>query len=148
MLSYCIQPVSWGKMWGAPSITENSPTMLSDVKVRAAKAREIRYRLHDADGLLLEVRPNGSKSWVLRYTEGGKRRDKALGRYPAMLLREARQAANDALLLIQRGEKPFVPPAPKNTFSQVGQAFLEEKTRKNVSNKVTIARWCYALSRV
>ena len=61
-------------MWGASSITENSPTMLSDVKVRAAKAQAKRYRLHDADGLLLEVRPNGSKSWVLRYTEGGKRR--------------------------------------------------------------------------
>ena len=104
--------------------------MLSDVKVRAAKARENRYRLHDADGLLLEVRPNGSKSWVLRYTEGGKRRDKALGRYPAMSLRKARQAANDALLLIQRGEKPFVPTAPKNTFSQVGQAFLEDKKKR------------------
>ena len=82
--------------------------MLSDVKVRAAKAQAKRYRLHDADGLLLEVRPNGSKSWVLRYTEGGKRRDKALGRYPAMSLREARQAANDALLLIQRGENVFI----------------------------------------
>jgi len=35
--------------------------MLTNVKVRAAKTRENRYRLHDADGLLSEVRPNSSK---------------------------------------------------------------------------------------
>ena len=82
--------------------------MLTDAKIKKLRPQDKRYRLHDADGLLLEVRPNGSKSWVLRYTEGGKRRDKALGRYPAMSLREARQAANDALLLIQRGENVFI----------------------------------------
>ena len=47
-----------------------------------------------------------------------------------MSLREARQAANDALLLIQRGEKPFILPAPKNVFSKVGQEFLEDKKRR------------------
>ena len=35
--------------------------MLTNVKVRAAKTRENRYRLHDADGLSSEVRPNSSK---------------------------------------------------------------------------------------
>ena len=122
--------------------------MLSDVKVRAAKAQAKRYRLHDADGLLLEVRPTGSKSWVLRYTEGGKRRDKALGRYPAMSLREARQAANDALLLIQRGEKPFILPAPKNVFSKVGQEFLEDKKRRGQARLLPHARQQETTNRV
>ena len=62
--------------------------MLSEAKARAAKAQDKRYRLHDADGLMLEVRPNGKKSWVLRYTEAGKRKDKVLGAYPALSLRE------------------------------------------------------------
>ena len=81
--------------------------MLSEAKARAAKAQDKRYRLHDADGLMLEVRPNGKKSWVLRYTVAGKRKDKVLGAYPALSLREARQSATDALLQIQRGEQPF-----------------------------------------
>ena len=39
--------------------------MLTNVKVRAAKARAKGYRLHDADGLSSEVRPNSSKFGVM-----------------------------------------------------------------------------------
>lgn len=101
--------------------------MLTDVKARSAKPREKRYRLMDTDGLMLEVRSNGSKSWVLRYTEDGKRKDKTLGAYPALSLREARQAAADALLSVARGERPFASPVAAHGFAAVGAEFLASK---------------------
>lgn len=104
--------------------------MLSEAKARAAKAQDKRYRLHDADGLMLEVRPNGRKSWVLRYTERGKRRDKVLGAYPALSLREARQMAADALLQIQRGGMPFASSSAVMTFEAVGREFLADKAKR------------------
>lgn len=104
--------------------------MLSEAKARAAKAQDKRYRLHDADGLMLEVRPNGKKSWVLRYTVAGKRKDKVLGAYPALSLREARQLATDALLQIQRGEQPFALVTVGRTFESVGREFLADKARR------------------
>ncbi len=101
--------------------------MLSATRVRAAKAQEKRYRLTDANGLMLEVRPSGSKAWVLRYTHGGRRKDKTLGVYPAMSLQEARQAAAQAATRMERGETPFSAPASPISFRLVGQAFLKEK---------------------
>ena len=95
--------------------------MLSATRVRAAKAQEKRYRLTDANGLMLEVRPSGSKAWVLHYTHGGRRKDKTLGVYPAMSLQEARQAAAQAATRMERGETPFSAPASSISFRLVGQ---------------------------
>jgi len=101
--------------------------MLTDSKARAAKARDKRYRITDTDGLMLEVRPNGAKSWVLRYTDGHRRRDKTIGEYPAMSLREARQIASDALLKLSRGESPFYEPKATLLFEVVAKEFLDDK---------------------
>lgn len=101
--------------------------MLSDAKARAAKPRLKRYRLTDGDGLLLEVRPNGAKSWIMRYQVAGKRRDKTLGKYPSLSLRDARQQAIEARMQLERGENPFAKSTDNYTFGSVGQAFLESK---------------------
>jgi hypothetical protein len=45
----------------------------------------------DGHGLYLEVKPSGSKSWVLLYTFGGRRREMGLGRYPHVSLALARR---------------------------------------------------------
>ena len=45
---------------------------LSDTRIRAAKPSAKPYRLSDGGGLHLEVRPNGSKLWRLRYRLHGK----------------------------------------------------------------------------
>lgn len=52
-------------------------------------------RNHDGDGLLLEVRPGGSKSWVARLQANGKRRDYGLGSLKDVSLTEARDKARD-----------------------------------------------------
>lgn len=50
-------------------------------------------RYPDGSGLMLLVKPTGSKSWVLRKQVNGKRRDFGLGAYPTVSLSEAREAA-------------------------------------------------------
>jgi hypothetical protein len=46
--------------------------LLSDLRVRSAKAKDKPYRLADGEGLHLFVATSGVKSWQFRYTLGGK----------------------------------------------------------------------------
>lgn len=59
------------------------------------KALATKGAYEDGDGLRLIVRDSGSKSWVLRYQVGGKRRDLGLGGYPGVSLQEARALAQE-----------------------------------------------------
>lgn len=51
---------------------------LTDVAVRAAKPREKSYKLADGQGMYLEIMPNGSKYWRLKYRIDGKEKRMAL----------------------------------------------------------------------
>ncbi|NWL80578.1 integrase [Pseudomonas taiwanensis] len=64
-------------------------------------------RYLDGDGLYLVVSNAGSKSWLLRYQLGGKRRDMGLGPYPTVALKAARLAATEARSLIMQGRDPL-----------------------------------------
>ena len=64
--------------------------MLTDTKLRQAKAREKPYKLADEKGLYLYVSPQGGKSWRYDYRLHGKRETLTLGRYPDVTLRDAR----------------------------------------------------------
>jgi len=88
-----------------PSPHEVAP-LLSDTCVRAAKARERRYRLADADGLLLEVLPSGRRVWRYRYRLHGRRRDATLGTYPALGLAAARKARDAMRAQVEGGTDP------------------------------------------
>lgn len=63
---------------------------LKDVEVRALKARDRVYKRGDGYGLYIEVHPNGSKLWRLKYSHLGKDKRIAFGRYPEVGLAEAR----------------------------------------------------------
>jgi integrase len=58
-------------------------------------------------GLGLQVLPTGGRTWILRATIGGKRRDMGLGGYPDVTLAGAREAARNARLLIKNGKDPI-----------------------------------------
>jgi len=45
----------------------------------------------------------GQASWILRYRLGGRRREKVLGRYPDISLKEARELARGDRAQIQQG---------------------------------------------
>ena len=73
---------------------------LNDVAVRKAKPDTKSYKMSDGGGMYLEVMPNGSKYWRLKYRLGGKEKRLALGVYPdvpLILARERREKARKLL---------------------------------------------------
>src|SRR6516165_10459578 len=57
-------------------------------------------------GLRLQVEPTGGRSWVLRVTVAGKRREMGLGGFPDVKLADARRLARDAREAISKGRDP------------------------------------------
>lgn len=80
--------------------------MLTDTKIKALKPREKRYQVADRGGLVLEVRPTGSKAWLYRYRLDGNPEKLTIGAYPEITLAEARDLHQDARRKVERGESP------------------------------------------
>ena len=60
----------------------------------------------DRHGLILQVRPTGSKYWFWRGTVRGKRVDYGIGSYPYVTLAEARETAFEYRRLSKTGADP------------------------------------------
>ena len=80
--------------------------MLTVAAAKQASPKDKPYRLYDEKGLYLEVRPNGSKYWRLKYRYAGKEKRLALGVYPEVTLKRAREKQLDARRLLSDGEDP------------------------------------------
>lgn len=64
------------------------------------------YAVGGVAGLHLQVTKSGARSWILRATIGGKRRDLGLGGYPDVTLALAREKARDTREKIAQGIDP------------------------------------------
>ena len=110
-------------------------------------------RHSDGDGLYLVVskpglkkagsKKPGRKKWVLRYQVDGVRKDKGLGAYPAVGLKDARDRASEAKKLVARGVDPIeaeraarkaAKPIP--TFREIAKLVIEDAQSKSVNAKV------------
>jgi hypothetical protein len=109
--------------------------MLTDTKLRALKPRESVYRIADASGLCVEVRPTGAKLWRYRYRYTGKARMLALGEYPSVSLMDARGKLNEARAVLAAGIDPTVNAKAKreavierasNTFAALAHEWLAQ----------------------
>ena len=81
---------------------------LTDAACRNAKPRvDKNLKLYDSNGLLLLVRPNGSKLWRLKFRMGGVEKQLALGAYPDVTLAAARALASDQKRQIDKGVDPL-----------------------------------------
>ncbi len=74
--------------------------VLTNSKVRNAKARDKAYKLFDGRGLYLQVSPKGDKWWRLKYRFNRKEKCLALGVYPDVSLKMARDRLQDARTLL------------------------------------------------
>ncbi len=84
------------------------------------------YPVGGVPGLALQVDPPNSKCWILRATmPDGRRRDMGLGPYPAVSLKQAREAAGSARQLIRQGIDP------------IDAAKAEKRSRRVVADVVT-----------
>jgi integrase len=85
---------------------EENRMALSDLAVRTAKPGSKAARLFDGGGLYLEVTPAGGKLWRLKYRYGGKEKLLALGKYPDVSLKDARERRDDARKLLANDVDP------------------------------------------
>lgn len=81
-------------------------TPLTDSAIKVAKPKEKPYKLSDGQGLYLEVMPNGSKLWRLKYRHSDKEKRLALGAYPTVPLQKARQRRDEARQRLAEGIDP------------------------------------------
>lgn len=79
---------------------------LTVTAIDKAKAQATQYRMADEKGLVLLVRPNGSKLWQLRYRHEGKEKTASLGQYPDVSLSVARGKREDLRKLVAAGSDP------------------------------------------
>ena len=79
--------------------------MLTDTATRQAKPKDKPYKLSDEKGLYLEVHPNGSKYWRMKYRYGKEKR-LSFGVYPDVSLKRAREKRADARELLADGIDP------------------------------------------
>src|SRR6185312_12443761 len=82
--------------------------MLTDTAVRNAKPREKPYKLSDSGALYLLVSPNGSRLWRFKYRIAGKEKLLALGAYPEIPLKQARDRRDEARQQLANGIDPGV----------------------------------------
>ena len=75
-----------------------------DSTLMGLKPRKVPYNVHDSEGtgLLLRVSPRGRKTWMVSYrSPTGIKQQRPIGKYPAIRIAEAREAAQLALSDIQ-----------------------------------------------
>jgi len=80
--------------------------LLSEARCKAARPRTTVYYLSDGRGLRLRVRPDGSRSWLLRFFIDGVENTQGLGAYPGVSLQAARAKAEHSRALAKTGANP------------------------------------------
>jgi len=80
--------------------------MLTEIAIRHAKPKEKPYKLYDERGLSMLVAPTGGRLWRFRYRYGGKEKLLALGTYPDVPLKRAREKRDVARQLVADGIDP------------------------------------------
>ena len=131
-----------------PSLTEAEVKAAKPLPLEAPKAR----KLFDGEGLYLLVQPNGSKLWRLKYRIAGREKLLALGVYPAVSLKVARERMREA----RRDLGARIDPSAKrkadrrsqaNTFEAVGAEWLELQRKKMSEATFTKSEWLLGLVR-
>ena len=112
---------------------------LKGIEVKTAQPRERPYKLADGGGLYLEVFPNGSKLWRLKYRRpGGRETRVSLGAYPATSLAEARTVKEVLKKQRRDGEDPALlrrlarieaKTSASNSFETVAREWFEKRRK-------------------
>lgn len=79
---------------------------LTNLQCQNAQPKTKPYKLSDSSGMYLEVMPNGSKYWRLKYRWSNKEKRLALGVFPLVGLAEAREKRDAARKLLASGVDP------------------------------------------
>lgn len=114
---------------------------LTDVVIKNAKFDPSKSvtKLHDEKSMYVQVMKNGSKYFRLDYSYAGRRKTLALGVYPEISLKEAREKRDAARKLLERGidpseykknKKQLIIEEAENSFSAIAVEWLEKYKSK------------------
>ncbi len=129
-------------------------TGLTANAVKHARPREKDYKLSDRDGLYLLVKTTGIRYWRMNYRFGGQQRTLSFGRWPEILLGDARELLLEARRKLAKGLDPLEQAkldkiaksiAATNTFQAVAEEWLEKIEKEGLA-AITLkkARWLLA----
>ena len=81
---------------------------LTNTEVNQAKPKDKEYNLIDGEGLMLRVKPTGTKSWLFNYYHPitKKRKNYSIGLYPTITIIDARKIRLELKRLISNGIDP------------------------------------------
>ena len=115
----------------------------TDREIQNLKPQEKRYSVKDKlnNGLFIEVKESGVKSWHYRYSLDGRQDRLVLGRYPDVSLKDARQLRDESASLVAKGISPKQSKKKVTSvlFSDYGERYLNEvikKERKDPYNMI------------
>jgi integrase len=128
---------------------------LTDTVIRNAKPKDKPYKLSDDGGLFVLVAVSGSKLWRLKYRYNSKENLLAVGAYPDVSLKSARERRDEAKKLLASGIDPnsdrkrkavAASVAADNTFKALADEFIAKRESDGL-DAVTIkkSRWILSL---
>ena len=112
---------------------------LTEMEVRKAASGAKIIKLSDGGGLQLWVSPDGAKRWRLAYRFNNSQKALAIGVYPTIGLKGAREAREAAKRLLANGQDPVFAKkqakatraaASANTFATMTAEYLAKKRRE------------------
>lgn len=109
---------------------------LTAIQAKESKPRDKDYKLTDEKGLFLLVKKTGRKYWRMKYRIDGKEKLLALGVYPEVSLKDARELRDDARKQVSNGIDPTAhkqhqklvrAEAAQNSFIAIGNEWFSVK---------------------
>src|SRR5437868_6979426 len=136
--------------------------LLSDSRLKATRPGTRPRKIFDGGGLYLLVKPNGARLWRLKYQFTGVEKLLALGSYPEVPLRRAREKRDEARQLLDRQIDPSAQrratrqaaiAAKDNTFAAIAEEWFahyvqerKEGQRPLAAATITKAQWLLNLA--
>jgi integrase len=129
---------------------------LTELAARNAKPADRLVKLSDGGGLQLWVFPDGAKRWRLAYRAGRSQKLLAIGVYPEVGLKDAREAREVARRVLGDGGDPMAVKkqakaeqsiASANTFAAIAAALVEKKRDENKADRtLSKTEWLLSLA--
>src|SRR5690606_24615388 len=130
---------------------------LTETRLRALKTKDKPYKVADQRGLYIEVTPAGGKLWRFRYRIGKIEKKLAIGSYPEVSLKQARDATYEARQAVASGRDPAIEPRKQKireeflsaqTFEAVAREYIEQMMVQNGRAEGTIVKANYFLDQL
>jgi integrase len=113
-------------------------------KTRAPASGRLELWDEELPGFGLRITHQGRKSWQVMYRVKGRKRRLTLGRYPALPLEVAREAAREALQTVARGDDPAAERASLTggalTFESFAKAYIQRYAKRKKRSWAADAR--------